>query len=863
MPERDRIEEIREPYIRATILCPKDAVGAVMDLCQDRRGTHVDMTFLSEARVQLRYDLPLAEVVLDFFDHLKSRTKGYASLDYELIGLRPSDLVKLDILLAGDQVDALSQVVHKDKAYSAGRGIAERLQKQIPRQQFEVAIQAADRLPHHRPRVREAHAQGRDRQVLRRRHHAQEEAAGEAEGGQEADEAGRPDRGAPGGVPVGAADRRRRHITEAAGGDQLKRLPPSADTGRMRLGFHGRLLGALVLTLVGLGAIQYFVLSSATRGRLYEEEGLRQRADASAVARAYTITVPGEVPLNNVNRYLRAITARPGSDDAGLVDRKGLLLVGGTTLGIGVPDEDSHVARVLRSGRQYVGPADDYGTEDGHIISVTPVKGVPGGRHALVVRQDKDVLGSRLGDIRALLLWLGLGGALLAIPAFYFFGGRSLARLHRAAVQRATRDGLTDLPNHRAFQDELERRLSQARRHGGELTLALVDIDDFRFHNDTYGHSHADRTLRQLAAALTAGRAEDVAFRIGGDEFALLLPETTSAAATAAVRGVRERLREHTAADFSAGLAAVTDATEDAESLVNQADVALQEAKRRGGGETVAFGDVEGASVVTAAKTRAVRKLLADGEMDAAYQPIWLADTSAVLGYEGLARPAADRGINGPGEAFDIAGSIGRSVELDDLCRKAVLSGADALPSGALLFVNVTPQSLDGRRLAGDVLAAEVRAAGLEPERVVLEITERFDGRIDRIVAEAARLRALGFKIALDDVGAGNSGLQMMRELELDFVKIDRMVLVRAVTDITARAVLVSVIAFARETGTFVIAEGIEDEEMLALARWPRPAEAELLGAQGVQGYLLGRPGALSPVPAPPRTREEQVLGSL
>ncbi len=143
MPERDRIEEIREPYIRATILCPKDAVGPVMDLCQDRRGTHVDMTFLSEQRVQLRYDLPLAEVVLDFFDHLKSRTKGYASLDYEVTGMRASDLVKLDILLAGDQVDALSLVVHRDKAYASGKVIAERLRKQIPRQQFEVAIQAA------------------------------------------------------------------------------------------------------------------------------------------------------------------------------------------------------------------------------------------------------------------------------------------------------------------------------------------------------------------------------------------------------------------------------------------------------------------------------------------------------------------------------------------------------------------------------------------------------------------------------------------------------------------------------------------------------------------------------------------------
>ncbi|HEX8745469.1 MAG TPA: translation elongation factor 4 [Thermoleophilaceae bacterium] len=143
MPDRARVEEIREPNIRATILCPKEHVGAVMDLCQERRGVHVDMSFLSEARVQLRYDLPLAEIVLDFFDQLKSRTRGFASLDYELIGLRPADLVKLDILLAGDTVDALSMIVHKDKAYAAGRGLTERLFRQIPRQQFEVAIQAA------------------------------------------------------------------------------------------------------------------------------------------------------------------------------------------------------------------------------------------------------------------------------------------------------------------------------------------------------------------------------------------------------------------------------------------------------------------------------------------------------------------------------------------------------------------------------------------------------------------------------------------------------------------------------------------------------------------------------------------------
>jgi len=143
MPERVRIAEIREPYIRATILVPRDHVGAVMELCQERRGTHVDMSYLSEARVSIQYDLPLAEIVLDFFDQLKSRTRGYASLDYEVSGMRPADLVKMDILLAGDVVDALSMVVHRDKAYGTGRALTERLREQIPRQQFEVAIQAA------------------------------------------------------------------------------------------------------------------------------------------------------------------------------------------------------------------------------------------------------------------------------------------------------------------------------------------------------------------------------------------------------------------------------------------------------------------------------------------------------------------------------------------------------------------------------------------------------------------------------------------------------------------------------------------------------------------------------------------------
>jgi GTP-binding protein LepA len=143
MPDPGTIAEIREPFILAQIIAPREYVGAIMELCQERRGEHNGMHYLSPERVQMTYDLPLAEIVLDFFDQLKSRTRGYASLDYELNGTKPSDLVKLDVLLAGDPVDALSMVVHREKSYDMGRTLTEKLRKRIPRQQYDVPIQAA------------------------------------------------------------------------------------------------------------------------------------------------------------------------------------------------------------------------------------------------------------------------------------------------------------------------------------------------------------------------------------------------------------------------------------------------------------------------------------------------------------------------------------------------------------------------------------------------------------------------------------------------------------------------------------------------------------------------------------------------
>lgn len=142
-PDTALIESAEEPMVKANIIVPSEFVGNIMELCQDRRGTFKDMKYIDDTRVDLHYELPLNEIVYDFFDALKSRTKGYASFDYEMLGYRPSKLVKLDILLNGEIVDALSFIVHTDKAYARGRRIAEKLKDNIPRQLFEVPIQAA------------------------------------------------------------------------------------------------------------------------------------------------------------------------------------------------------------------------------------------------------------------------------------------------------------------------------------------------------------------------------------------------------------------------------------------------------------------------------------------------------------------------------------------------------------------------------------------------------------------------------------------------------------------------------------------------------------------------------------------------
>lgn len=142
-PPQTVIDHVEEPFVNATIIVPKEYVGPVMELSQEKRGEYANMTYLDENRVMLHYSLPLSEIIFDYFDRLKSVSRGYASLDYELSGYRPSDMVKVDILLNGDPVDALSAIVHRDRAQVRGRALVEKLRKIIPRQLFEIPIQAA------------------------------------------------------------------------------------------------------------------------------------------------------------------------------------------------------------------------------------------------------------------------------------------------------------------------------------------------------------------------------------------------------------------------------------------------------------------------------------------------------------------------------------------------------------------------------------------------------------------------------------------------------------------------------------------------------------------------------------------------
>ncbi|HEX3241359.1 MAG TPA: bifunctional diguanylate cyclase/phosphodiesterase [Solirubrobacterales bacterium] len=627
---------------------------------------------------------------------------------------------------------------------------------------------------------------------------------------------------------------------------RLPRLAASAGGARRRfrsLGPGTRLAIALVLTLAAVGGGIYLVLSDQMHQDQVENYSRLHAADAEAieaVARTHSLSQT----FIATNQLLEAVDSRDGTEETILIGPNRVVRASGAGAPVGSSDGNPNTLSVLREGSSFAGNESDPGEDSSSFEFLAPVV-IQGQRYALETAYSSNTFNSQLGHLRTMMALLILLAIAAALPAFYLFGGRSLVRSHQLALQRATRDGLTDLPNHRAFQDDLELSVSLAGRNGDPLALALLDLDHFKQVNDRHGHPEGDALLRRVAEILRNGRSADRPFRIGGDEFAVLLQKTDEEGARTLVARLCRTLQE-AGVPVSIGVAAMRPG-EDAKDLRAEADAALYEAKRRGGASSTLYSDIhENVEITTAAKREAVIRLVEDESLTTVFQPIWSFDSELLIGLEALSRPDPAFLLAGPSEAFDIAEQVGSVHELDELCvATALRSAAVALPPEALLFLNLAPKTLELD--AGEVewLTLSVEAAGFEPERIVIEVTERIHARTAAVVASLIALRERGFLIALDDVGTGNAGLEMLRHIGAEYVKLDRSIVAAAPTEPNARAVLMAMATFARQTGAFVIAEGIEDEETLSFLRGLEGIEFEPgTIIQGGQGFGLGRPSA-------------------
>jgi diguanylate cyclase (GGDEF)-like protein len=610
------------------------------------------------------------------------------------------------------------------------------------------------------------------------------------------------------------------------------------------LGFGARLALALVITLAVVGAIGYSLAARQLRQEQTASYASIVHADVQgfeAIGRGSRSTA---LALRPIDRLLDAVGRRPGVLEAVLVDQSHTVRASGTVnVRTEIKDSDARIDAALLRGTTYSGHEADPRRNPKDFEFIVPVQ-LPGGRYALEVGYDHRFLDADLASLRETLALVGLLALVVGALVFYLVGGRALVRSHRYALVRTMRDGLTDMPNQRAFQDDLTLAIASAEYHDAHLGLAVFDIDDFKLLNTRCGNAHGDAILKRVAAILLAGRIEDRAYRLGGDEFAMLLPRVDALGGGSFARRLSRQLTDSDAM-VSIGICDLR-VGESGELLRAEADAALLEAKRCGGHCVVSFDDIRDRVVITSSEsTDAVRRLIDEAGLRTVLQPIWDLGSQTLLGVEALMRPDPKYGFSNPAEVFDLAEQIGHMHELDVLCVQSALTHvAPELPEGALLFLNLSPQTLDIDGDGNDWLCELIDRSPLTPERVVIEITERFAGRRASILKSLSRLRDQGFKLALDDVGTGNSGLEMLRNVGADFVKIDRSIVGAANIERNARAVLLAMATYARQTGSFVIAEGIEDQETLdflgEIADWELRPDRII---QGGQGYGLGRPG--------------------
>jgi len=613
------------------------------------------------------------------------------------------------------------------------------------------------------------------------------------------------------------------------------------------LTFALRLLFGFIVTLALVEVVGFAVIDRNARRSQIAQYVAMQRSDVTIFESIARRSPTAGAALVKIGSVLDVLGKRPGTLEAKIFDRDGVVAASGDPRPIGTRDTDPRIPAVIRSGTAYAGHEGDPKLDQRDFEFIALVN-LADGTYAYEVTYDHASLDAELAGVRRALLLVGGGGLVAGVVLFYLLGGRTIIRRHRTALARATRDGMTDLPNQRAFYDEFPQAVAAAARFDKLLALVVFDIDDFKFLNDRYGHPHGDAVIKRVAQILSDRRPSDRAYRVGGDEFAAILPHTDRDGVEALMRRLARRF-DDAGVKVSIGVASLRPGHSTADTLRAEADAALYEAKRRGGDQVVHYEEIRGTvAVTTADKKAAVRRLLDERGLDVHFQPIWNLSTCHLLGVEALARPYESYGLAGPQEAFDIAEQLGKTHELDELCAATAFAQADRLPRGAALFVNVCPQTLDLDAEANDWLLAAVGRAGLTPDQVVIEVTERFGGRAASVVKCLQRMKAQGFRIALDDVGTGNSGLAMLRDVGADYLKIDRAIVAASATEPTARAVLLAMATFADMTDAVVIAEGIEDQETLEYLR--DLDRSELSGAaliQAGQGYQLGRPSPLMP----------------
>ncbi len=450
----------------------------------------------------------------------------------------------------------------------------------------------------------------------------------------------------------------------------------------------------------------------------------------------------------------------------------------------------------------------------------------------------------------------------VVVPAFMTVVARGILReaasldlerseiyqLYGAARRAALVDGLTGLGNHRAFQDELAFQLEEAQWQGAPLALLVFDVDGLKAVNDGNGHDAGDRLLAAVGRITSAiMRRGDRAFRVGGDEFAVILPNSDVAI------GLEVGRRMLTAAlgggdptapvepfSLSIGVSAYPDPSPETHELYRHADAALYWCKRHGRTAVVAYDPLHHGETATDRPTAElaadVVTVLAKRALRPVYQPIFSMETGLPIGFEGLVRPTDGAPFRDAGSLFAAAEVVSQTVELDLLCLDIVASGAVELPEGAYLSVNLSPRTLGSSLFRASDVKGIFRRYSIALDRVVLELTEReMVEDLDELRRNVKALRAAGLRLAADDVGAGNAGLRLLSEMQFDIVKIDLSLVQAGTAHDPSHAILRALQGLAAQWNASVVAEGIETSEQLAVVRG--------LGICAGQGYLLGRPG--------------------